>query len=147
MSLVQPFLAFAFQTSTHEIGLGSFFSGLRCRNLRLCLIDSGKRFSNSRVLQFALTNIVLDGGPGSLDGCIRLVNLRLKVVVLQLNQEVSFVYLLIVGDVNRADNAGNLGAKRGEVAANVSVVGNLFRLAAFPGIPVPGNSNQEGESE
>ena len=57
------------------------------------------------------------------------------------------MHLLIVGDVYRANNAGNLGAKWREVAANVSVVGSLFRLAAFPGVPVPGDSNQDGESE
>ena len=57
------------------------------------------------------------------------------------------MHLLIVRDVYAPNDAGNLGAERGEVAANVSVVGNLFRFAAFPGIPVPGNGNQDRESE
>ena len=55
--------------------------------------------------------------------------------------------LLIVGDVYCANNAGNLGAERREIASNVSVIGFLFRFAAFPGIPVPGNGDQDGESE
>ena len=57
------------------------------------------------------------------------------------------MYLLVVGDVYGADNAGNLGAEWRQVAANIGIVGNLFHLAALPGIPVPGNGNHDRESE
>ena len=48
--------------------------------------------------------------------------------------------LLIVRDVNGANNTGNLGAERGEVAANVCVICNLVRFTSFPRIPVPGDA-------
>ena len=37
-----------------------------------------------------------------------LCHLRLIVVVLELNEEIAFVHLLVIGDVDVADNAGDL---------------------------------------
>src|SRR5271157_3486569 len=66
---------------------------------------------------------------------------------LQLNQKLSFVYLLVIGDRYISDNAGNLGAEWGKVAANIGVIGDLVNLAALPGIPVSSNGNNDSDSE
>jgi len=76
-----------------------------------------------------------------------LVNLRPVIVILQFDDEVALAYLLIVGDVNRAYGASHLGAQRCQVAANVRIVGDLFELATFPRIPVPGEGHQHGRGE
>src|SRR5271157_1837265 len=111
MGLEQSLLALAFGAGTHQIGLYSFLASLCCRNLRLCLIDSRERLLNASVLQLALAKVVLDGSFGSIHRRIRLSNLRLIVIVLQLNQEVSLVHLLIIGDSYVPDNPGNLGTE------------------------------------
>src|SRR5208337_4973103 len=83
----------------------------------------------------------------SLDGGIGLSNLRLIVIVLKLNQELSLVYLLVIGDSYVADNAGNFGTEWCEVAANIGVIGDLVNLTALPGIPVSSNGNNDSDSE
>ena len=115
-------------------------SACACDTPSECPVDFG-------LLQLFLAAVILDGRFCRCYRRIRLGNLRLVIVVLQFDQQVPFVHLLIVRDVYFADNAGNLRAERGKIAADVSVVGNLFRFAAFPGIPVSGNGNQDSESE
>jgi hypothetical protein len=73
--------------------------------------------------------------------------LRLIIVVLKFNDEVSLVYLLIVGNAYTLNDSGHLRTEWGEVAANIGIVGNLFEMATFPGIPVPEQGNQDGQSE
>src|SRR5205807_1951435 len=124
-----------------------FFSSFSRGDLRLCLIDTGKRFGYTRVLQLALAKVVFDGGTGSLNCCACLVNLRPVVVVLQFDDEVALVYSLKVGYMNRAHDAGHLRAQRCKVAADVSIISYLFDLAALPRIPVASDSDQNRYAE
>jgi hypothetical protein len=73
--------------------------------------------------------------------------LRLIIAVLEFNDEVSLVYLLIVGNGYISNDSGHLRTERGEIAANIGIVGNLFNMATFPGIPVPGQGNQDSQTE
>src|SRR6267378_5746988 len=49
--------------------------------------------------------------------------------------------------MNRAHDAGHLGAQRRKIAADVSIISYLFDLAALPRIPVAsdGDENCQGE--
>jgi hypothetical protein len=129
------------------LSFNSVLAGLSCRNLSFSLVDSSKRLIDASVFELTLAKVVLDGSPGGLDSRIRLGNLRLIIVVLKFNDEVSLVYLLIVGDAYTLDDSGHLRTEGGEIAANISIVGNLFNMATFPGIPVPGHGNQDSQSE
>src|SRR6266849_4179823 len=51
MSLVQPLLAFALGVGANQVSSYCFFSSFSRGDLRLCLIDTGKRFGYTRVLQ------------------------------------------------------------------------------------------------
>ena len=55
--------------------------------------------------------------------------------------------LLVVRHVDCAHDARNLGTERSKVAANVSIICDLFDLAAFPRIPVTRNGDQDCQSE
>src|SRR5713226_3951571 len=82
MSLIQTLLALAFRVGTNQVrtcGLPTSFSR---GDLRLCLIDTGKRFGDTHVLQLTLATVVFDGGTGCFNCCSGLVNLRSVVVVL-----------------------------------------------------------------
>jgi hypothetical protein len=114
--------------------------GLRLRDPTDCPVDFG-------LLQLFLAPVILDGGFCRCHARIRLGYLRLVIAVLQFEQQVAFLQLLVVSNVHRADNAGHLSAKRGKITADVSVVGNLFRFAAFPGIPVPDKGNEDSKAE
>src|ERR1700731_256585 len=147
MSLIQTLLALAFGTGTNELGLHRFLAGFGCSDLRFGLINAGKRFGDLGVLQLALATIVFDGGTGSFNGRGGLVNLRAVVVVLQFDNEVTFVHSLIVGHMHRAHDTGHLGAQRCKVAADVSVISHLFDFAALPGIPVASDGDQDRQGE
>src|SRR5216684_846671 len=62
MSLVQPLLALALRVGANQVSSYCFFSSFSRGDLRLCLIDTGKRFGYTRVLQLALAKVVFDGG-------------------------------------------------------------------------------------
>src|ERR1700756_5123739 len=147
MSLIKPFLALPFRLGTHQPGFDSVFTGLRRRDLRLSLIDSCKGSLYAGILQLTLPKVVVDSSPGGFHACARLRYLCLIVAVLQFNQEVSFVYLLIIRNDHASNDPGYLRTERGEIAANICVIGNLFNMPAFPGIPVPGNSDEDCERE
>ncbi len=70
-----------------------------------------------------------------------MVNLRLVIVVLQFDDELAFVYSLKVGYVDRAYDAGHLGAQRRKITADVRIIGYLFDVPAFPTIPVASDSD------
>src|SRR5277367_883493 len=139
MSLIQALLALSFRAGTHQFGFYSILAGLGCRDLGFSLIDSSEGPLNTSVLQLALAKVVLNSSSGCLYSCACLGYLRLVVVVLQLDEQIAFVHRLIIGNVNTSNYPGYLRTEWREIAANVGVVGNLFRLAAFPGIPFPGN--------
>src|ERR1700681_1487062 len=122
MSLIQTLLALAFGTGPNELGLHRFLAGFSRGDLRFGLIDTGKGFGCTRVLQIALATIVYNGGAGSLHCRGGLVNQRSVVVVLQFDNEVALVYSLIVGHMNRAHNASHLGAQWCKVAADVRII-------------------------
>src|ERR1700739_3865182 len=126
MTLIKRFLAFAFRAGTGEASLYSLLAGLSCSDLGFGQINSLKRFRNLGVLQFALAKVVVYGGPGRRDGRISLLNLRPVILVLKFDEQVAFVHLLIVRDVYRADDAGNLGAEGSEIASDVGVVSDLI---------------------
>src|SRR5712692_8945918 len=121
MSLVQPLLALALRVGANQVSSYCFFSSFSRGDLRPCLID---------------------GGTGCLNCRTGLVNLCPVVVVLQFHNKVAFVYSLKVGHVNRAHDAGHLGAQRRKIAADVSIISYLFDLAALPRIPVASDSDQ-----
>src|SRR6266851_1586504 len=147
MSLIKTVLAFTFRASTNQLGLYSFLASFGCCNLRSCLIDTGHRFSDARVLQLPLAKIFLNARTRSRNCGIGLINLRLIVIVLQLDEEVALVDLLVVGHIHRAHNACNLGTERSKVAANVSIIRNLLYLSTFPCVPVMCDGDQNGQSK
>ena len=55
--------------------------------------------------------------------------------------------LLVVGHIHRAHDACHLGAERSKIAANVSIISNLFDFATFPRIPVTRDGDQDRQSE
>src|SRR6266446_7417021 len=124
MSLIKTFLAFTFRASTNQLSLYSFLASLGGCNLRLCLIDTGHRFSDARILQLPLAKIFLNARTRSRNCGIGLINLRPIVIVLQLDEEIALVDVLVVGYIRRAHNACHLGTERGKVAANVSIICN-----------------------
>src|SRR5882724_7524023 len=142
MSLIQTLLALALGVGANQVRAYCIPTSFNCGDLRLCLIDTGKRFGYTRVLQLALATVVFDGGTGCLNCCTGLVSLCPVIVVLQFHNEVAFVYSLKVGYVNRAYDAGHFGAQRCKVAADVSIISDLFDLAALPRIPVASDGDQ-----
>ncbi len=147
VSLDESLLAAAFGKSAIQVRL-------RGRNARLGYGNFGLRLrypSEGAVyfglLQLFLAPIILDGGFCRCHPSIRLGYLCLVVPVLQFEQQVTFVHLLVVSDVHCADNAGHLSAKRSKITPDVSIVGNLLRFAAFPGIPVPDKGNEDSKAE
>jgi hypothetical protein len=105
MSLIQLLLALALRVGANQVRSYCFPTSFSRGDLRLCLIDTGKRFGYPRVLQLALATLVFDGGTGCFNYCTGLVNLCPVVVVLQFHNEVAFVYSLKVGYVDRANAA------------------------------------------
>jgi len=124
--------------------LYSFLASFGGRNLRLCVIDTGHRFSDARILQLPLAKIFLYARTRSRNCGIGLINLRPIVIVLQLDEEVALVDLLVVGHIHRAHNACHLGSERSKSAANVCIICNLFDLGTFPPIPVMCDGDQNG---
>ena len=82
MSLIQPFLAFAFGTSANQLGLHGILAGLGGCNLRFCLVDTRERLIDASILQFALAKILGNGGAGGLNCGFGLIHLRLIVIIL-----------------------------------------------------------------
>src|SRR5258708_2052429 len=126
MSLIKTFLAFTFRASTNQLSLYSFLAGLGGCNLRLCLIDTGHRFSDARVLQLPLAKIFLNARTRSRNCGSGLINLRPIVIVLQLDEEVTLVNLLVVSHIHCADDSRYLGTERSKIAADLSVIPNLL---------------------
>src|ERR1700750_254586 len=147
MSLIQTLLALPFGAGADDLGFHSLLAGFSRGDLSFGLIDAGKCFGDPGVLQRALAAGGFDGGTGSLNCCAGLVKLRSVVVVLQFDDELSLVYSLKVGYMNRAHDAGHLGTQRRKVAAHVSVIRYLFDLAALPRIPVASDGDQDRQSE
>src|SRR5712671_5926984 len=147
MTLIESFLAFAFRAGTGKASLYSFLAGLSCRNLSFSQINSLQRFCNLGILQFALAKVVVYGGPCRRDGRIRLVNLGLIIFVFQFDEQVPFVHLLIVRDVYRANDTGNLGAQRSEISSYVGIICYLVDSPALPGIPITGEGDDQRGSE
>src|SRR5258706_4651436 len=147
MSLIQTLLALALGVGANQVRTYGLPTSFSCGDLCLGLIDTGKRFGYTRVLQLALAVVVFDGGAGSFYGCTGLVGLCPVVVVLQFHNEVALVYSLKVGHMNRAHDASHLGAQRRNIAADVCIISFLFDVPAFPPIPVAsdGEENCQGE--
>ncbi len=55
--------------------------------------------------------------------------------------------LLVVRHIDGADDGCHFRAERSKVAANISIVGHLFSLVAFPGIPITRERNQDCQSQ
>src|SRR5258708_3325474 len=147
MSLIKTFLAFKFRASTNQLGLHSFLPSLGCCNLRLCLIDTRQRSVYPRILQLALAEIFLNAATRSLNCRLALIDLGLIVIILQFDEEIALVNLLVVSRAHRAHDACHLGAERGKVAANVSIIRDLLYLSAFPCVPVTRDGDHNGHSE
>src|SRR5258706_1341655 len=147
MSLIKTFLAFTFRASTNQLSLYSFLASFGCCSLRVGLIDPGNGFSDGRVLQLPLPKISLNARTRSRNCGVGLINLGLIVIVLQFDKEVALADLLIVSHIHRAHDSRYLGTERGKVAANVSIICNLFGPATFPRIPITCDGDQNGQSE
>src|SRR6266403_2298541 len=147
MTLIEGLLAVAFRAGTGKASLYSFLAGLSCSNLGFGQINSLQRFRNLGILQFALAKIVVYGGPCRRDGRIRLINLRLVIFVFQFDEQVPFAHLLIVRDVHRANDAGNLGAQRSEISPHIRIICYLVDSPALPGIPMSGEGDDQSGSE
>src|SRR5882672_3124357 len=147
MTLIKTFLALTFRASTNQLSLYSFLASFGCDNLRLCLIDTSQRFCDAYILQLPLAKIFLNARTRGRDCGVGLINLRPIVIVFQLDDVVALVDLLVVRHIHRAYDACHLGAERSDVAANISIVGNLVDLATFPRIPVTCDGDQNGQSE
>src|SRR6267378_319420 len=147
MTLIEGFLTFAFRAGTGKASLYSFLAGLSCSNLGFGQFNSLKRFRNLGILQFALAKVVVYSGPCRRDGRIRLVNLCLVIFVFQFNQQVPFVHLLIVRNMYRANDAGNLGAQRSEISPHVRIICYLVNSPTLPGIPISGEGDDQSGSE
>src|SRR5258707_3905525 len=100
MTLIKTFLAFTFRASTNQLSLYSVLASFGCCNLRLCLIDTGHRFSDARILQLPLAKIFFNARTSSSNCGIGLIKLGLIVIVLQLDEEVALVDLLIVRHIH-----------------------------------------------
>src|SRR6267378_3447614 len=147
MTLIEGFLTFAFRAGTGKASLYSFLARLSRSNLGFGQINSLQRFRDLGILQFALAKVVVYGGPCRRDGRIRLVNLRLVISVFQFDEQVPFVHLLIVRDVHRANDAGNLGAQRSEISPHVRIICYLVDAPALPGIPISGEGDDQSGSQ
>src|SRR5258708_16154688 len=94
MSLIQALWALALRVGANQVRTYCLPASFSCGDLRLCLIDTGKRFGYTRVLQLALATVVFDGGAACLNCCTGLVNLCPVLVVLQFHNDVAFFYSL-----------------------------------------------------
>src|ERR1700733_6029783 len=147
VSLIKPFLAFTFRASANQLSLHGCLASLGGCNLCLCLIDAGQCFRDARILQLALAKIFLNAGTRRLNCRFGLIHLRLIVIMLQFDQEIAPMHLLVVRPLDCAHDARHFGTERSKVAANVSIICDLFDLAAFPRIPVARDGDQNGQSE
>src|ERR1700733_3038187 len=136
VSLIKPFLAFTFETSANQLSLHGILASLGGCNLCLCLIDACQRFRDARILQLALAKIFHNAGTRRLNCRFGLIHLRMIVIILQFDQEIAPMHLLVVRPLDCAHDARHFGTERSKVAANVSIICDLFDLAAFPRIPV-----------
>src|ERR1700733_7430314 len=144
VSLIKRFLALTFRACSNQLSLYGFLASLGGCNLRLCLINTRQRFRDARILQLALPKILLDAGACSLNCRFGLIHLSPVVIVLQFEEEIALTYLLVVRHVDCAHDARYLRTERRKVAANVSIICNLFNLASFPRIPVTRDGDQNG---
>src|SRR5712672_2631543 len=147
MTLIEGLLAVAFRAGTGEASLYSFLARLSCSNLGFGHINSLKRFRNLGILQFSLAKVVVYSGPCRRNGRIRLVNLCLVVFVFQFDEQVPLVHLLIIRNMYRANDAGNLGAQRSEISPHVRIICYLVDSPALPGIPISGEGDDQRGSE
>src|SRR5260370_7680535 len=108
MSLIQTFLALALGVGATQVRPYCLSTSFSCGDLCLCLIDTGKRFGYTRVLQLALATVVFDGGTCCLNCCTGLVNLCPVVVVLQFHNEVALVDPLKLRYANPPHHTGHL---------------------------------------
>src|SRR5262249_42462241 len=136
LSLDKPLLPVAFGARTHHVCPGCLFASLRRRDLGLGLIDSGECLLNTCMLKFALATIVLQRSFGCFHGSNGLCDLGLEVVILQLDQKISLVYLLEIRNFHVFDDAGYFRAKRREIATHIGIVGHLLDSSSLPCIPV-----------
>ena len=147
VTLIKPFLPLTLRERSNQLCLHSFLARLGGCDLCLCLIDARERFRDTRILQLALAKILLNAGTPRLNCGFGLIHLRPVVIILQFDEEIALVYLLVVRHVDGAHDTRHLRTERGKVAANVSVIGGLFDLAAFPRIPITSNRDQDSQSE
>src|SRR5437762_5685525 len=144
MGLKKRFLSPAFVLGAHHISSYGLLGLLSCCDLRFCLIDSGESAFDTRILKLALASIVFNRSLRSRDRRSCLCYLGLVIVIFQLNQKVSLMHLLEVGDLDIPNYPGNLRAERRQVPPHVGVVRHLLDSAALPGIPVPRDRGYHG---
>ena len=71
-------------------------------------------------------------------------NGRREVIIFELNQNVTFVYLLVVADLYLANQARDLGTQRRDISAYKGIIGALFNATSLPGIPVVSDCEDDG---
>ena len=141
----KPFLARPFRLRPRHVCLTRGDSGLRRGDLRVREIDSGRRFLNLRVLQVALPAVVFDRRFRRLNRRSRLRNLRVVVVVFELDQQIARLHFLIVADFHRANDPRHFCAERRQVAPDVGIIRDLLDFPAFPRVPVARDRDDESD--
>ena len=111
-------------------------SGFRRRDVRLCCANPLVRLSDASVLQFLLPLIVDERIFAGSHRGFRLLHLRAKIVVPQLDEQIPRFHRLIIGNRHRCHQSCHLRAERREVRPYVGVVGFLHGSLARPCIPV-----------
>src|SRR5215469_6576571 len=145
--LKKGLLASPLGSCTHYLCLDRLNTGLGSGSLRFCLIDSGECPIDLGILKLALAAIVFDGGFCSFDRGASLLHLSFVIVIVKLNDQVSLVHRLVVGNGNFFNKASDLCAERGYVSADVCVVRDLFNPSALPSVPVPSNCEHNRRSK
>ena len=130
--LQKRFLASTLGVRAHDFCLHGVYSGLRGDDLRLGLIDSGECALNPAVLKLALPVIVLDCSFRSLNRGGGLIQLGLKIVIVQLDDQLSLVHLLVIRDFHVPHDARNFCAEGSQIAAYVGIIRDLFNPPALP---------------
>lgn len=143
LSCEKSFLPRTFSACPCYVRLSRADSRFGCGNLCFRKINPSRCFLDLRVLQLALSAIVLDGRIGRFNCCRRLSDLSPIVVVFEFNQEISGSNSLIVGYFYRANDSRNFRAQRREVASHVGIICSLFNPFTLPRIPVSRKSNHK----
>jgi len=114
----QRSLSLGFQLIARQIGT-------RCGHAGLCCLDC-------RVLKRLGREVILDCSLGTGDGCLSLSNLRAIIVISNLDEDVTSVNPVVIVDEDVLHVSADASRERGEIAAQVRIIGRLPAGCADP---------------